>query len=199
MIIDYKNKLVFIANKKIGSTSIEAKLRPLPHTGFLAGHPQLKHTSFEAFAQMRDPMEIGDFKAFTIVRHPIDKFVSWFSYRSRKEIEGSSRYLGDKTLMEHIRSAHPDDFEECRDWKYVQREDDKIEILFKYEDFAELEKFLQHVYPECGDLGRENQSSRQVTVTEEERTALIDILGDAINWYESLESDTAESAIAKLS
>lgn len=76
MIVDYKNKLVFIANSKTASTSIEESLMKLPYCGHIGGRPSLKHMSFKTFQEIKKPLGVESFITWCVVRHPIEKLIS---------------------------------------------------------------------------------------------------------------------------
>lgn len=93
MLIFWKERLVFLANTKTGSTSIEAALEQLAHV-VINRPPQLKHTRARAFDLHLRPLLTqaagGPFTTVALMREPIDWLGSWFRYRLR-EMEDTER------------------------------------------------------------------------------------------------------------
>jgi hypothetical protein len=90
---------VFLAAAKAGSTAIQRAFAE--HAQLLTpGPPSLKHVSaaeFEAdFAPLlaKHGFSRASYVTTCLVRDPIDLTVSWWRYRSRKNIEGTAAYTG---------------------------------------------------------------------------------------------------------
>lgn len=144
MIIDYKNKLVFIANSKSASTSIEESLMKFSYCGHIGGCPSLKHMSFKTFQEIKKPLGIEKFITWCLVRNPIEKLVSWYNYRSRKSIKDTERYTGDKTFLEFLNSLSSKNIHEYHDVSNIHdNNNNAVDIVFDYSNTSELQKFLR--------------------------------------------------------
>ncbi|WP_343115520.1 hypothetical protein [Ostreiculturibacter nitratireducens] len=89
MLIFWKERLVFLANTRCGSTSIESALESLAHVA-VQRPPPLKHTSASAFRRYLAPyLELAAGEAFTTValmREPTDWLGSWYRHRQRADL-----------------------------------------------------------------------------------------------------------------
>ena len=95
MIISKRGRFVFIANTKTASTTIEDILEPYATLAFVK-NPQVKHMGIQQYRTMLEPSLIGNeldnpLESFAVIRDPIDWLFSWYSYRSRDEIQGTTR------------------------------------------------------------------------------------------------------------
>jgi hypothetical protein len=136
MIIDYKNKLVFIATTKNASTSIEYSLKALPYCGVIGGgNPRLKHMGFDVFQEIRSPLRLEKFMTWSVVRHPVDKLVSWYNYRRRDQIKGTQRYLGGVSFSEYVDGLTESNRKECNDaLKVIGRNNEQVDMDFRHAD-----------------------------------------------------------------
>ncbi len=89
MLIFWKQRLVFLANTKAGSTAIEMALESLAHVA-VTRPPVLKHTPAAAYTRFIAPfLEATSGATFTTValmREPVDWLGSWYRYRMRPEL-----------------------------------------------------------------------------------------------------------------
>src|SRR5260370_33028597 len=93
MLISIKHKFVFICVPKCASTSIETALKQ--HANIvLGGVPRLKHTTYAEYRQYLLPffaMKIGtsieSCQPVALFREPIDWLFSWYSFRSRTDLQ----------------------------------------------------------------------------------------------------------------
>jgi hypothetical protein len=95
-----KYGFVFLAAPKAGSTAIQRAFAE--HAQLVtSGPPSLKHvtaTEFEAdFAPLlaRHGYDRGDYETTCLVREPIEMTLSWWRYRSRRNLAGQPHYTGD--------------------------------------------------------------------------------------------------------
>lgn len=108
MLIFWKERLVFLANTKTGSTSIESALEQLAHVA-IRRPPVLKHMRAAAYLRHFKPFlektSGGPFTTVALVREPVDWLGSWFRYRQRAELgvpENSTAHLD----FEHFAAAY---------------------------------------------------------------------------------------------
>lgn len=200
MIIDYKNKIVFLANTKVGSTSLEAALQTRPMMGFLGLYPPLKHTNFADYTDMKDGLKTTGFTTVCVVRHPVSKLKSWFKFRSRKSAAHEKFYTGDKSLKQFVRKLKKSDIVKCDDRCFAidPRTGLQCDILFKYEEFHQLVTFCDALYDGL-EIEVLNTSPERNTL-DDKKTPKIDAwiethLGDAIAWYDALNGANAVDAL----
>ena len=99
MLISTSKKLVILSNSKCGTTSIRAALSKKCEIR-VGTTPQLKHISAAKFTKiwkpfLSDKLGIGNLFVICTTRPPTSKIISWYKYRSRGQIKGTKRYLGD--------------------------------------------------------------------------------------------------------
>jgi hypothetical protein len=99
MLIFWKERLVFLATPKTGSTSIETALDSLAHVA-IRRPPELRHMTAKNYRKYFEPLlKAGGSSGFTTValmREPIDWLGSWYRFRQRDdipEIERATRGL----------------------------------------------------------------------------------------------------------
>lgn len=201
MIIDFKNELVFIATKKTASTSIEKRIRPLGYCGFIGGPPVLKHLTFQQFKEIRHGLGLENFKTWCVVRNPVQKSISWYNYRSRKQIRNSARYLGDISYSAYLTRMTDEDRLECDDSKSItDNNNQKVDIVFDMSQFGEIEKFLNEIYnvPELSKLNSSASYNRSYRPTALEIAKAKIKLRKEIKNYNKLKKFTAAEAIKLL-
>lgn len=94
MLIFWKERLVFLANTKTGSTSIEASLESLAHVA-IQRPPAFKHLDAPRFRSSFLPLlnSVGGgepFSSVALMREPVDWLGSWYRYRQRGEVADTS-------------------------------------------------------------------------------------------------------------
>jgi hypothetical protein len=116
MLIFWKERLVFLANTKTGSTSIEAALEQLAHVA-IRRPPQLKHIRARSFNQHFRPLLHskggGSFTTIALMRDPVDWLGSWFRYRQRDDLgeaAPSTAGIDFPSFVEAYLSPAPPDF-----------------------------------------------------------------------------------------
>lgn len=86
MLVFWKQRLVYLATPKTGSTAIEAALEPLASV-VIQRPPELKHTSVRRYWTHIAPYLARaadeDFMVVAVMREPIDWLGSWYRYRQR--------------------------------------------------------------------------------------------------------------------
>ncbi len=106
-----KHKFVFLCNPKCGSTAVEKAIRKYCEVR-LNGHPSIKHIRAARFNRhIRPVLEKADPKnqieTFCIMREPLERLKSWYTYRSRPQIEdpkhrSHKHYTGNLSYAEFI-------------------------------------------------------------------------------------------------
>ncbi len=86
MLVFWKERLVYLATPKTGSTAIEAALEPLASV-VIQRPPVLKHTNvrryWQSFAPFLERASGEGFMVVALMREPIDWLGSWYRYRQR--------------------------------------------------------------------------------------------------------------------
>lgn len=86
MLVFWKQRLVYLATPKTGTTAIEAALEPLSSL-VIQRPPELKHTSVHRYwkylAPFLEKVADEDFMVVAMMREPLDWLGSWYRYRQR--------------------------------------------------------------------------------------------------------------------
>ncbi|MZQ88305.1 hypothetical protein GVY41_03255 [Frigidibacter albus] len=149
MLIFWKRHLVFLANTKTGSTSIEMALESLADVA-VQRPPALKHTTAARFSGLLAPFlgesaEGQPFETVALIREPLDWLGSWYRYRLREHLpiggDGSfaafiAGYL-DEPQEEFARVGSQAAFLTGADGQIA------VDHLFRYEDIEQLLEFLE--------------------------------------------------------
>lgn len=167
MLVFWKEKLVFLAVPKTGTTAIEGALGARASL-VLRDPPGLKHTPafrFERFVQPYfNTVDTTAFETMAVIRHPVDWLGSWYRYRSRPVLAGKANSTEDISFDDFVR-------EYCKDKpksfanvgsqaRFVKDKDGGrgVTHLFRYEDQAALLAFLEERLSVRLDLPRVNVS-----------------------------------------
>lgn len=152
MLIFWKERLVFLANTKAGSTSLEAALESLAHVAILRP-PELKHLRAALFQRHMAPLlarSAGQaFSTVAVMREPIDWLGSWFRYRNRPDIDDESRSTAGMdfaTFCEAYMAPEPPEYARVGSQARFfcgQEGDLMVGRLFRYEALDELLHFLE--------------------------------------------------------
>ena len=109
MLISLKHQFVFFSNPKCATTSIESALRA--HCEIcISGTKYGKHLTPSQFSDwekiLKDRHNCGKLKKICTARHPIEKIVSWYTYRSRDKLKliNPQRYLGGTPFEDFCKS-----------------------------------------------------------------------------------------------
>ena len=110
MIISLKHQFVFFSNPKCATTSIEAALKNhceirISGTKYGKHIPPSKFSNWEKL--LKTHHNCGKLKKICTARHPIEKIISWYTYRSRNKLKkiNPQRYLGDTPFEDFCKSA----------------------------------------------------------------------------------------------
>ncbi len=160
MLVFRKEKLVFLAIPKTGTTALEGALAP--RASIVIREPAvLKHTSYRRFQRFilpfMDATELEAMDVMAVVRHPVDWLSSWFRYRCRDKLIGhpnSTREVSfDEFVLEYCKPK-PAPFADVGSQAGLLLDiDGKMAAnrLFRYEAQETITEFLQDrfgTYPE---------------------------------------------------
>lgn len=91
MLVFWKEKLVFLAVPKTGTTALEGALAPRASM-VLRDPPILKHCPVYRYRRFLEPLfaQAGDqtLETLAVIRHPVDWLGSWYRYRHRDDLKG---------------------------------------------------------------------------------------------------------------
>lgn len=153
MLIFWKKKLVFLANTKTGSTSIEMALESLAHVS-IQRPPALKHTSATRYRRFVAPyLETsaggGGFETVALIRDPIDWLGSWYRYRLREGLPIPANRTGEESFASFAEAYLSDDrpaFARLGSQaKFLTDREGKLAVdhLFRYEEIDHFLEFLE--------------------------------------------------------
>jgi Sulfotransferase family len=151
MLVFWKERLVYLATPKTGSTAIEAALGPLASVA-IQRPPVLKHTSVRRYWQSFAPfLEKAADERFTVVammREPVDWLGSWYRYRQRDGIrkpENSTKGLSfDAFVDAYLSKSRPPYADVGRQGAFLAPEGTRgADRIFQYERIEGLVDFLE--------------------------------------------------------
>jgi hypothetical protein len=152
MLVFAKEKLVFLALPKTGTTAIEAALEPQAAM-VLRKSPNLKHTpGFRYEAYLKTYLEkcgLTNLQTVCGVRHPIDWLGSWYRYRSRPAKNGKPNSTKNITFDAFVAEYSSDDPAPVARVgfppRFIRNNSGKIIVdhLFQYEQMPTLVTFLE--------------------------------------------------------
>lgn len=152
MLIFLKEKLVFFATPKTASTSIETTLGNLCEIR-LSKHPSVKHTPYRKYKRLLEPFVStvmdGEPDRVASFREPLDWLGSWYRYRSRKELHGTSNSTHnisfDQFVEGYLQDKQPSFARVGSQAKFVSSKDDTMGMthLFRYDQMNQMVSFLE--------------------------------------------------------
>lgn len=182
MIIDHEKKIIFICPPKTGTTSLRNALEDQPGVDIFRG--PLRHMPFEECLTFVKEEKLFDYETCAVIRHPVNKLISWFQYRSRPQLTGKPRYAGDMSFKEFINS-HEGDFKKYSDKRYIEHNEKKCSLIFKYERFDRFLGFFNSHYPKIRFKYLNHSKKRQIKRTDYHLAHLA--LEQEIVWYKKAE------------
>jgi hypothetical protein len=169
MLIFIKERLVFFATPKTASTSIETTLGNLCEIR-LSRHPSVKHTPYRKYKRLLEPFvstiidPLPD--RIAAFREPVDWLGSWYRYRSRQELIGTSNSTHDVTFDQFIESYLQDKppayARVGSQAKFVSDKDGTMGMthLFRYDRLGTMVSFLEERLKKQINLPRTNVSPK---------------------------------------
>ncbi len=169
MMIFLKEKLVFLATPKTASTSIEMAFGSGCDIR-LARTPNAKHTPYRKYKRMLEPFVMTFTKdepdTVAVIREPVDWLGSWYRYRGREEISGTTNStVGvsfDQFVAAYLSDTPPDYARVGSQAKFLSDKDNELGVsyLFCYEDMAGMMRFMQNRLGRSVTLGHANTSPK---------------------------------------
>ncbi len=152
MLVFWDEALVFLAVPKTGTTALQVALSGSASVVFRKT-PKLKHVTAAAYNANVVPLlgRFGqrDFETIAVVREPISWFGSWYRYRQRDALKGTSRSTGGMSFDDFLQAttlAEPPEFAAVGSQaRFLADADGKVGVthLFRYERMDDLVAFLE--------------------------------------------------------
>jgi len=182
MLVFAREKLVFLAMPKTGTTSLVAALEPMASV-VLRHQPNLKHTGAGRYSKYLRPfLERGGVKNLTsvcVLRHPVDWLGSWYRYRQRPAKDGafnSTKGMSFETYVAEYVSDDPAKWVQVGNPARFIRDDKgnmAVDHLFQYEQMDIFVEFLEDRLGKTINLPRRNVSPEgDLTLSAELRRTL---------------------------
>lgn len=153
MLVFWKQKLVFLAVPKTGTSAIEEALGPISDMR-ITNPPLFKHMPLVRFNTYIKPFILENFdvqiETVAVVRNPIDWLGSWYRYRSRPDLIGNPNSTADMsfdTFVEgYLKNKKPAYSNVGSQAIFVSRHNGPVGVthLFQYEQMDKLISFLEH-------------------------------------------------------
>ncbi|MCT4553677.1 MAG: sulfotransferase family 2 domain-containing protein [Pelagimonas sp.] len=180
MLVFWKQRLVFLAVPKTGTSAWETALAP--HASMvITDPPELKHAPVYRYNRfirpMHEKMGADHMDILAVIREPIDWLGSWYRYRQRAFLEGrptSTRGMSfDDFCQDYAKGDRPPYANVGSQAKFVEPRPNGVQVthLFKYENQAGLRDFLQERLEVPLETARENVSPRRVMGLSEQTEA----------------------------
>ena len=197
MMIFFRERLVFLAMPKTGTSALENALGRKASVIF-RDPPGIKHTNARSFeAKYRNLFErenLSPLETMAVMREPIDWLGSWFRYRQRPALNGHPNSTADLTFNEfvgaYLLADQPPYANVGRQARFVtdQSGDLLINHLFSYHDFAAAIRFLEQRLDREIILKSVNQSpKKELTLSPELSTELHNACALDFEIYHALE------------
>ena len=151
MLIFWKERLVFLATPKTGTTAIEAALESLANVA-VQRPPALKHTTFRRYRRYLAPyLRSAAKEEFTVValmREPVSWLGSWYRFRQRADMahpERSTQGVSfDAFVDAYIGEARPEFASMGSQSAFLASGDDAPgPQLFRYENIGAFVRYLE--------------------------------------------------------
>ncbi len=151
MLVFWKERLVFLATPKTGTTAIESALAPLASIA-IENPPQLKHTSVRRYGKFLAPFlrSAGkeDFTVVALMREPLSWLGSWYRYRQRDDVPRAERSTEGMSFEEfalaYLSDPKPDFAAVGTQARFLSAGPDTCDLrIFRYEEIAQFVAFLE--------------------------------------------------------
>ncbi|EAR49468.1 hypothetical protein OG2516_04608 [Oceanicola granulosus HTCC2516] len=151
MLVFWKERLVFLAVPKTGTTALEGALAPRASM-VLRDPPELKHSAVYRYRRWLEPFfeKAGkqQMETIAVVREPVDWLKSWYKYRHRDDLAGhpnSTQGMSfDAFVEDYCRGDQPAYAKVGSQAKFLLDKDGSlgVDYLFQYERQDQLAAFL---------------------------------------------------------
>ncbi len=146
MLASVEKGFVLLCNPKTGTTALEEAFEKFAdiRTG---GSPEWKHLNYDKMtAIFGDYFQRRGCKIYGVARHPADALVSWYRYRSRKQLRDPrhrEKYTGDIPFSQFMEEWAERRTQRARvpvsvEWCLTRRKQPAPMIFYRYEDLPAL-------------------------------------------------------------
>ena len=152
MLVFAKEKLVFLAMPKTGTTALESALAPRADMA-IRNPPILKHTPAYRYNRFLKPYlgkcGLENMEVVCVVRHPIGWLGSWYRYRQRPAVDGKSHSTKNITFdafVDEYAKSDPGSWAHVGNpSKFLRRGNGEVMVdhLFQYEQFGKVVAFME--------------------------------------------------------
>lgn len=151
MLVFWKQRMVYLATPKTGSTAVEAALESLASV-VIQRPPELKHTSVHRYwrfiAPYLEKAADEDFMVVAVMREPLDWLGSWYRYRQRHtgmKPERSTEGMSFNTFVtDYLSDPQPEHAKVGRQSRFlVPEKGPGVDHLFRYDDMGRFVSFLE--------------------------------------------------------
>ncbi|MCU9846902.1 sulfotransferase family protein [Defluviimonas sp. WL0024] len=151
MLVFWKQRLVYLATPKTGSTAIEAALESLASV-VIQRPPELKHTSAHRYWRFLAPyLQLAadeDFQVVAVMREPLDWLGSWYRYRQRDDGPRPERSTAGMSFNQFIEAylsdPQPEFAKVGRQSRFlVPDKGPGVDQIFRYDDMPGFVGFLE--------------------------------------------------------
>lgn len=167
MLVFHKERLAFLAMPKTASTSYHVALAR--RADMVVSHPAgIKHTSVYRYSRFFKPLfnKVGgvEMELLAVMREPISWLGSWYRYRRRSDLIGTSRSTHDITfdsfVQGYMQGQKPEyaDVGSQANFLKTHPSGTAITHLFRYEELPRLNRFLEERLNVEISLGHRNAS-----------------------------------------
>lgn len=182
MLVFWKQKLVFLAVPKTGTSAYEAALTPIASM-VVNDPPELKHAPVYRYNRFFRPMfeKVGaeNMELLAVIREPISWLGSWYRYRQRPFLDGrptSTKGISfDEFCDAYAKGDRPPFANVGSQSKFIEPRPNGVSVthLFKYENQAGLIGFLEDRLGVALELPRTNVSPQRDLGLSEETEAKV--------------------------
>ncbi|MCB1333072.1 MAG: gamma-glutamyl kinase [Roseivivax sp.] len=167
MLVFWKQRLVFLAVPKTGTSAWASALAPLASM-VISDPPELKHAPLYRYNRfirpMLDKVGAGGMETLAVVREPVDWLGSWYRYRQRPFLDGrpesTARMTFDAFVQAYCQGDRPAFAEVGSQAKFLEPRPNGVAVnhVFAYEAQTALIRFLESRLEMPIAVARENAS-----------------------------------------
>lgn len=200
MLVFWKERLVFLAVPKTGSTAYESALASRSDI-VVSNPPDLKHAPIYRYNRFFRPMfeknGAPDMETLAVVRHPEDWLSSWYRFRRRPFMKGKPNATHhvdfDEFVSAYLQGDRPSFANVGSQAKFLEPRPNgtKATHLFRYEDQPGLQRFLEKRLGVSLELPQENVSPKMdLSLSEKVRAKLERKCADDFDLWNSIKVDS---------
>lgn len=150
MLIFWKQRLVFLATPKAGSTAIESALEPLASAAILRP-AALKHTDIATYRRHVAPwIEARSghrFDTVALMREPIDWLRSWYRFKLRDDHEDPQHPMNGvdfaRFVADYAADGGPQRLSIGTQSGFLTDDEARVDCIFRYDAMTRFTNFLE--------------------------------------------------------